>query len=200
MIKIPIFEDDKIEPVAKIGENIIFTPLNSYAYKSGRPLFYKIAYIEPIPAVFKDFGTVSASSSITNQEVTDLYMDDNQLAQYRVIPIDDIEVAINQPQAMARFTTKSYTSYVSKLTDPHSFLEFFVFEDNNKPYFKITNPHDWDIAKSRVKFIGWKYILVPKLVKTENDIPNAFTAIPLEVQREAPEDPIDFFKRKVRGG
>lgn len=199
MIKIPIFEDKKFEPVAKIGENLIFTPLNSYAYKNGRPVYYKISYIEPIPAVYKDFGSISASSSLSNQEVTDLYLEDYQLGQYRVIPIDDVKIEISQPQATARYTTKSYTSYVDRLTYPENILEFFILSDDNKPYFKITNPHDWSIAKSRVKFIGWKYILVEKPVVTENDIPNAFTAIPLEVQREAPEDPIDFFRRKVRG-
>ena len=194
----PVYEDIKFEPIAKVGENIILVPLESYSLdKAGRPRYFKVTHIEPLPAIYHDFGSISASSEVTDKEISNLYLHDNQLGQYRIYPLDDIVIKVKQPKSSKRYATKNYVSSIDAFTYPDNLREIFIFEDENATYFDVSNPNNYAISKARAKFVGWKFILEPIVVTSAEDIPKTYTVVPLETTRSEPLDPISWFKTKV---
>ena len=196
-----VYDYEKFEPIAKVGENLILIPPSSYCVdNNGRLVFYKITFIEPLPEIIKDFGAVSASSSVTDQEVTELYVYDNQLAQYRIYPISDVQIKVKQPKASTRYATKNTVSYISKFTKPDNLREIFIFSDKNATYFDIINPRAEALSESLVRFVGWKFILAPIIVDSLQQLPKTYTVVPLETARTINSDPITFFIERLRGG
>ena len=166
------FRDVAFEPVVRVAENLELLPEDHP--KHG---YYKVLYVEQLPEVFHDFGTISAERSVDDKEVTSLYMPDGELAQYRFHPIDDLEVKIKQPSGLSRFVTKhkwlAVTSRTHQQAPKMNPSEIFVIEDEGV-YFTVKNPAKSETKKSRVKFFGWRFVL-EKLVEK----PDRYTPIPV---------------------
>ena len=159
------------EPVVKVGENIAVFPTNKYGY-------FKVLYIRQLPEIIHDFGSISAEKTVSDKEVTDLYMNDGEIAQYRMMPLDDIVITVKQPLAKGIWTTRNTQAAISQKTLQLQTItgisEFFVYEDE-KIYFNVTNPTKYNISKSRVLFTGFKFA-VEKLPTP----PEVYTVIPVE--------------------
>ena len=160
------------EPVARIGENLLVLPKEKYGY-------YKVTAIEPIPIIIKDFGAINAESESKDTAITEVELNEDEIGQFRFIPLDDIEVEIKQPLANARGFTKTVVTRVSKLSaqlDPTlKHTEVFTIEDE-KLYFKIKNPSKSNISRSRVAIFGWKF-----KVKELKAKPQKYAVIQVEV-------------------
>lgn len=159
-------------PVVRKGENLEIIKSDTGEVVG----YYHVNYIEQLPEKIHDFGSIAAATSSEDQEVTDLYMKDGQLAQYRIIPLEDVEVTISQPKAKKRFATKSYIHKITARTNqiaPHQ-TQLFVLEDE-KIFFTVKNPTKYARPKHRILYHGWRFCLT-KLPTP----PPVYTTIPVE--------------------
>lgn len=162
---------ESFEPVVRKGDNVELL-------KSDKDIlgYYTVKYIEPLPRKQHDFGAINNETSSGDTEVTDLYMNDGELAQYRMILLDDMEVTISQPKAKKRHATKSYVHTMTPYTvqaAPH-LTQFFIFEDE-KVFFDVKNPTKYVRGIHRIMYLGWRFILEKLPSK-----PATFTSIPIE--------------------
>lgn len=164
-------------PVVKVEENI-----GLYLRQKRKIVekFFKVRFIEPIQPIIYDFGSIDAEDDTGDVEVEELYMADLELAQYRIVPIDDVSIALKQPLAVTRWATDKATTLLQKPPLSLEILkalqmgEFFIYEDE-KAYFLVTNPTKYRQLKNRVMFPGWRYVLEELPAK-----PAKWTWIPVE--------------------
>jgi len=156
------------EPIVKVRENIRLLPVGT---------FWEVLFVEPLHPIEYDFGSINAGASTGDTEITDLYMREGELAQYRVILLDDITITVKQPKAKTRYATEEKVTEISpfshqifKTMHPN---EIFIFEDE-KCYFVAKNPTRYNRDVNRVRFIGWKFVL--KSIAQ----PEKWTDIPIE--------------------
>jgi len=167
----------EIKPIVKIGDNIAILPIKSYGY-------FKVKYLEPIQPFIHNFESISAGSTLTEQQPQDssgrnkMEVGSNELAQFFLTPLDDIEIQVFYPKSVGRMKTKYLVTSISKYSQDIAHSQVFVFEDN-LPFFNIKNPTQHAINLSRVKFQGFRYVLEKLSEKPEN-----FTYIPLEEPTE----------------
>jgi len=167
MITSSIFLEE-FKPIVQIEQNVKLIPLNRY---------YEVEWIEPIPLFVKDFGRIAAGGTKTEQEVKKVYVENGKLAQYRAVPLDDIKISVRQPRALRKYSLRTIGAYITKATlafNPElNILEFFQFEDE-PVFFDIVNPTRYEIAMSRVGFLGYQYLL------KEIPMPDVYTVVPIE--------------------
>ncbi len=153
------FRAGPIEPVVEVGQNLLLVDRENYH-------LYQVSYIEPLsrsaPLIF-DAGALNAASVTTVQNTqTILDMQFGQLAQIRMRVIDDINVVVFQPQAIARQANKNQIANInafSAIYDPwDSLSEHYIFEDQ-RIFLQITNPRRYNLAQTRISFYGFKYVL-----------------------------------------
>jgi len=159
-------------PIVRKGENLELVKSDTGEVVG----YYNVTYIEQLPEKIHNFGSLAAETSADDQEVTDLYMKDNQLAQYRLIPLDDEEITVSQPKSKKRFATKSYVHKITARTcqiAPH-LTQLFVLEDE-KIFFTVKNPSKYTRPMHRILYYGWRFCLT-KLPTP----PPVYTTIPVE--------------------
>ena len=167
----------EIKPIVKIGDNLAIIPTTTYGY-------FRVKYLEPIQPFIHNFGSISAGSTETEKQPLDssnrnkMEVGTNELAQFFLTPLDDIEIQVFYPKSVGRMKTKYLLTSISKYTDDIAHRQVFVFEDN-LPFFNIKNPTNHAINLSRVMFQGFRYVLEKLTTKPEN-----FTYIPLEEPSE----------------
>ena len=145
------------EPIVKVGENVKIIKGGTDKDVIG---LFRVKYIEPLPEKKHDFGAIAANTSLENQEVTDLYLSDGEFAQYRLLPLEDMEITVVQPAGKTRFATKAYANKITPLTAqiaPH-LNQVFVYEDEAIK-FTIKNPTNYQRLMHRILYSGWRYIL-----------------------------------------
>jgi len=164
----------EFKPIARVGENVLCQPEDKYGY-------FKIIYIEPLPEIVHDFGPLDPDTGTGDKEITALYMPDGEMAQYRIIPLDDIVItALKQPLAKTRWSAKNVNFQLTKtslqqvMTSPMHIAEIFVLEDE-KVYFNVKNPTQYRQLKNRAKFIGFRYKLEKLTAR-----PSVYTVVPVE--------------------
>jgi len=143
---------EALQPVAKIDDVV------GLIWATGARKTYKVLHVEPLPELVYDFGTIAAQSALTERQIEDLKMGDNWLSQLRMEVIDDIEVLLRQPKAVQKWSTAKAVFKASPYTKPDNLSEFFVFEEG-VPFFLVSNPTKTEIALSRIRFKGFKYLL-----------------------------------------
>jgi len=148
-----------IEPVVEVGQSLLVWEQGSFS-------LFPVGFIEPIPMshpFVMNGGALAAAAQVTfnSQNILDLQY--GQLAQLRFRVLDDIAVEVLEPQATARFATLNQNARINVFTelyDPCGHLtEIFAYE-NNRPFFRITNPGLVALAQTRIQAYGFKYVLV----------------------------------------
>ena len=157
---------EEFEPVALPNEKICLLPDKKY---------YRVVYVEQLPVVEKDFGAITAGNTLTDQEITELQMNKNELVQVRIEIVDDIEITVKQPKSVTRFTTKTTTFKINKYVSLTNLSEIFSFEDTPKIYFDVKNISGGDLSQSRIRFYGFKYVLEPL-----TEVPERATYVPVK--------------------
>lgn len=174
---------EEFEPVVNIGENLQLLPLKDE--KTGFK-YVRVLYIESLPFLEHDFGVIAAGVVTPQTNFTELHMIDNELGQFRVIPlVDDLFITtLAQPKAQYRWVTKN-SSWQSlyEIDDPRNnpmmekyhLNEIFQHEDDGL-WMQLTTVGG--LAASPVGCYGFRYVF-ERLEKK----PTVFTPIPVRGYR-----------------
>ncbi len=117
-----------------------------------------------LPEYQKDFAALTAATWDTDNEDTNLEMQDWELGQFRMRVLDDMNLRLSNPGSVRQWRTKRAAFFIRQFpTVPEEqFLqefmfkasEFFVYEDDNTPRFDFYS--DVATLTSRVLFSGWR--------------------------------------------
>jgi len=155
-----------LEPIAKVDENLKIIG-------GGSTVFAKIVYIEQIPSIRHDFGSLSPGSSTSPTEYTELRMPEDELGQFRLTPIDNITFQVNQKRSTQRFATQQTIASIEPSLLRDNLTELFVLE-LDAPFITVTNPTGDTLPKTRIIASGFRYQL-ERLVGQ----PAKFTTVPV---------------------
>ena len=162
----------KFEPVVEPRMNVRLLP--DYGY-------FKVLGVEPIGVIVYDFGkTLTAGSESKNIEFSTVYMQENEMAQWRVWVLDDFEIRLKlvgreRLRGSTKYSSDSIVTFSMDTNDYDELSQFFTFEDE-KVFVDIKNPTQDTITKERVMLMGFKYVL-QKL----EEKPEKWTDIPIGV-------------------
>lgn len=153
--------------------------------------FYQVemVYILPLFSVdLCDADHLNANVTTTESsevEIDDIYLDDDEIAQYRVIPRDDFNITyMAKPRARQYLTIRNQIfSIPTQFDDPRTNVaieklnlnEIFQFE-NTEMWVKATS-NTATLTAARLEFFGYRLIVTPV-----NSLPNGVraTRIPTE--------------------
>ena len=160
----PISQLIEFTPHCKVKENLAVWAL-------GRWQYYNVDLIEPLPPSSQSIinnGAIAANAAIpasVGTELTTFAIDEHQLLQLRILPLDDIELVVWETQGQSKFTIRTLTarvSLMSALLDPSlATSEFNVLGRDRTAFIQAYNNRAYAIAQSRFLPFGYKYILVP---------------------------------------
>ncbi len=117
-----------------------------------------------LPSYTYDFGAMTASIWNSDKENTNLEMQDFQLAQFRMMVLNDVKVSLNNLGSTKQWRTAKADFYLEKYPEDtgEDFLkeyvlrssEFFVFGDDT-PRFSFYP--ESALTSCSVRFMGWKF-------------------------------------------
>ncbi len=146
---------NSINPVALIGQNVVIHYLKQTLYR-------KVDFYEPIPP-FQciDVGAVAASTTSAKNNIQNLEQWDDEFGQFRLFTIDNVQMRIYLPAAVAKGQMRRiHVPYVDlNLPNRNSNLnlsEIFVWEDN-RPAVEVINFNPVGIAASRIIAFGFRF-------------------------------------------
>lgn len=186
----PAFYGSPFEPVAAPGQAVRLEPANTvFEVKS----IEQLGRIGPV-----DFGAAAAGADASESSSTiidldgELDMNDNRLGQFVVNPLSRVEVEVRQTGNQdQRFINKNQVGKIES-TDPPNQRLVWVYEDN-APQVIVTNPQNWDMAKTLLYFIGFKYVLGSRPLSRQQvaDLPGEPTSVPVDSLKKSPEEALD---------
>lgn len=150
----------EFRPIVKIREHIRLFP--DRHQKAG---YYYVEYIEPLHPITSNFGALAANTEGSDTEMTDLYVNAGDLAQWRVYLLDDFVITVKQPLSDTRYAAKSKVTTLSKRGQDSPMNkelprnEIFVVEDE-KVYFRPSNPTQYSQYRQRILCEGYRYVIV----------------------------------------
>ena len=175
----------------------VFEPIiqaNEFLQTFPKKKFYVVKVIYTLPLLAVNLcdadhlnGNITTAES-AEVEVDDIYLDGLELAQLRMVPVEDFFVSwMGKPKARPYMTTKNKTWQIPALQDDarlnpaNEYLhlnEIFQFEDTEM-WIKVTSHSATISTTGRLAFFGYRFIL--KEI-TEVDIPKGIrpTVIPTE--------------------
>ena len=117
-----------------------------------------------LPEYYKDFGALTATTWDTDNEDTNLEMNDTELGHFRMRVLDDMQLRFNNLAPTRQWRTSKTDFYLRQYPtgEGEDFLkeymfkasEFFVWEDDT-PRFDFKS--EFALTTSRVLFSGWRY-------------------------------------------
>jgi len=162
-------------PVVQIGEHVLLlTPEGNIPARA--------TWIEPIPWIEVDLGAISAGSFTDEREMEELYVADDEFAQYRMRTLTDNVVLYRHacPKATVYYATEKSYPYVppGSTYDAIDSLkrgqltEFFQYKDI-KRYIQLQNIGGADVTESKVAFFGYVFE-----IEKQAGIEKPYTVIP----------------------
>ena len=143
-----------IEPVAQINHNVAILWNNVWSYR-------RVTYLEGIPPFqFLDFGALALATTSVITQALNLEVQNDEFAQYRWFPIDDVQVRLWLPQASGRYRLRNLMSVVDSMTierDPCLHLTEFFEWQYERPSFEAINGSDYALAQVRLVAFGYRY-------------------------------------------
>lgn len=143
--------------------------------------FYKVLGVEPIGQIIKNFNkTISGNSTYRNIEFTEVYMQENEMAQWKVTVLDDFEMRLKligreSIRGSTKYSSDEIATFSIYTNEEEGINQFFSFQDE-KIYVDLVNPTSVTITKERIRLVGYKY----KLAELEEE-PEIWTDIPIGV-------------------
>lgn len=144
-----------IEPIVTHGQNVAM-------HLAGKTVEYRqITWYEAIPP-FQciDVGAIAAQTVSARTNVTNLEVGDNEFAQYRWFPIDNMQVRLFLPPAIAKGELRNLqVAFGPNIVDLDPCLhltEFCVWQDT-EPAVECINFMDYALAASRIMAFGIRY-------------------------------------------
>jgi hypothetical protein len=162
--------DTKFDPIAKMGQNVAIHYLGNINYR-------RITFVESIPWFqFLDIGAIALQTGTARTNAPNLAQYDDEFAQFRWYPLEDVQVRMFLPQSQGKWTMRNIQVPLDKQVverNPDlSMTEFFVWEDNT-PWFEALNYGDYAQLGCRLVAGGFRYIGVD--IKTA--LPAVYSAI-----------------------
>lgn len=162
--------DTKFDPVAKIGQNVAIHYLGNIYYR-------RVTFLEPIPWFqFLDIGAIALQTGTARTNGANLAQYDDEWAQFRWYPLDDVQVRMFLPQSQGKWTMRNIQVPVDNqivFRNPDlSMTEFHVWEDNT-PWFEALNYGDYAATGCRLMAGGFRYVGVDIAAK----LPSVMNAI-----------------------
>lgn len=181
------------EPVLRPGFKVHILPDNIYGWyelpsdivpeNMPRQIVNMAGFTNRLSAI-----AYSGQQSPIKSEVTALDMPDLELAQLRVVVLDDVLVRIFQPASVGRYPNKTGPLQISKgetdlnYMDKDSQLpEIFIFGNNTRPTIEVQNTSERVSSFARLAFFGYRY----PLRKLKSVPPEGTPAFTLTVQGQA---------------
>lgn len=161
----------ELEPVADSDEGLKFEP-------SGE--IRRVTAVEPIPELgpFDIAGSINATSTSTDNEITEIEMRTNQVGQFWIHPLSPVEIEVKQDgQQDFRYETAQQRAVLSPAVENNMTVVFVVHDD--VPFFDITNPNTYGLQRSRIVFTGFKFLVSDEPV-TAADVEGDPVSIPTE--------------------
>jgi len=140
--------------------------------------FYRVLTVEPIGIIIKDFGeTLAPGTEARNKELQEVYMQDNELAQWRIWVLDPVGIKLKvvgqeRLRGSTKYSTSVLYSFSPDTNEDDGVSQFFSYEDE-KIYVDIANLTYDILTTQRIKLMGYKYVLE----KLEEE-PEIYTDIP----------------------
>lgn len=160
-----IYDSDRIQPVARIKENLS-------VLTSGRWRHWLIDYQEPIPPgpastvemiTLSGATVLAANATIAKRVVAVLQLNANEFLHLRWEPLDDVEGVLWQLPSQARFSARAIHARVNKLTrlfDPTlASTTFWIIGLDRDMNLEVRNPQAVAIHSARFMFRGYRYLL-----------------------------------------
>lgn len=176
------------EPVLKPGYRVLILPKEKYGWyempKDQVPeiLPRQIVNLASATAQLESLVQTGSIPSVS-EEIEELEMDKNELAQLRIVVLDDILVEVFQPATVGKYNNTTGPLKVGKgetdlnYTFKDSLLpEIYVFGKNTSPTLKVFNNTFRDTMNARVAFFGYKYPL-RKINEPEGEQPTFILSI-----------------------
>jgi hypothetical protein len=147
------------------GMEPVAMPFHNVRIIYGNEIYYRqVLQMEPIPPFQAvDVGAIGAGATNANPtEITNLRQFNHEFGQFRWYPIDHMQVTMYLPQADGKFRMKQLIVPVDEMVierDPDLHLtEIFVWEAN-APWVTCLNYTDYNIARSRIVAMGYRYLV-----------------------------------------
>lgn len=177
--------ESSLSPVALPGEAVRLVPDGDV---------YGVKAVEQLGRIGPaDYGSAPAGSDATESGSSiidlddELEMDSGTLGQFWINPLSDVEIEIRQTgQQEQRLVNSNQVGKITQRT-PAVMRQVFVHEDE-APHAIITNPKQWDMAKTLIYYTGYKLVLTDETVP-----PGQFSGEPATV-------PTDSLKQNRIGG
>lgn len=167
-----------LTPVANIGDKVLLmTNTGNY--------LVDVVWVEPIPLLKVTTDTIAAGSTLT-REMKEIYVEDNEFAQWRMAieTADVVLTAHNAPEAATYYVTKNA---IGELPDKSKYgdeaimrwqlTEFYQFQDTKrKMTFKNNGSSD---TAATIDFYGYVFVFDnPVLYKDLKSVPKPFKPVP----------------------
>jgi len=163
------------EPVVQINEHVLLvTPEGQIPAR--------VTWIEPIPWIEVDFGEITAGNLTDEREMEELYVADDEFAQYRMRILTDNVILYRHacPKATVYYATEKEYPYIppaSTYDEIESLkrgqlTEFYQYKDI-KRYMQLQNVGTTTVSESKVAFFGYVFEIekLPSIEKPYTVIP-----------------------------
>lgn len=160
-----VYDAYYVQPVVKIKQNLSIWTLGQWRH-------YRVEYIEsmpPSPASEVDMvaqaaaTAIAANGTIAKRVVTILQVNDLELLQVRMDPIDNMEGIVWEQSGQAKFNSRNIQSRVDRRTrswDPTlATTQFWVLGINRDMNLEVRNPMGYAMPTARFIFWGHRFIL-----------------------------------------
>ena len=147
----------QFEPIGLVGETF-------HLVKNDEELDVEILAVGAMPHYVKDFGAVTSGTWLRSQQDTNLEMPQNEMAQWRMRVIDDIELYLKNPPTVDQWRASNTQFFLPMFPSSRGedwikeyyfkASEFFTFK-TDIPAFDIY-PNQ-TLVKSRVIFSGYRF-------------------------------------------
>lgn len=175
------------DPVALPGQAIRLEPSNEA---------YEVRAVEQMGRIGPvDYGSATAGSSAqeAGSNIIDwegeLEMNDNELGQFLVNPLSQVEIEIRQTGNQdQRLKNKNQIGTITPYDPPNQRLIWVVESAGINAI--INNPQTWDMDKTLVYFTGFRYKLRPEPL-TDSDlaqIPGSPASVPVDSLDKKPQE------------
>lgn len=156
--------DPEFSPILEVGHSVILKGSDFPA--DGKS--YRCVAVDALPEYIKDWGSLTAATWSTDNEDTNLELATNELAQMRMMVLDDIKVRLKNPAPVTKWRTAKTTFYLPMFpsTEGEDWLKNYYFRLSELYYWQDTTPRfdlysATTITVARVLFTGFKFKLEP---------------------------------------
>lgn len=178
------------KPVALPGQAVKLEPSNEV---------YEVQALEQMGRIGPvDFGAATAGSTATESSSSiielddELEMRDNNLGQFLINPLGNMDIEVRQTGSQdQRFVNKNQVGTINASDPPNQRLVWTY--EANAPQLIIRNNQTWDMAKTLVYFIGFRYILDPNPMN-ESEIGRMSghpTSVPVDSLKKSPDNAVN---------